>query len=62
MLGAISEDNTLVVSRAENETPAVDMPMEVLLSKAPHMHRTVEHVEKTLPEFKAEGIDLAQGC
>ncbi len=60
VLGAISEDNTLVVSRAENETPAVDMPMEVLLGKAPRMHRTVEHVEKTLPEFKAEGIDLAK--
>ena len=24
------------------------------------MHRTVEHVDRTLPEFKAQGIDLAQ--
>lgn len=59
VLGAISEDNTLVVARGETETPAVDMPMEVLLGKAPRMHRTVEHVEQHLPEFEAKGIDLA---
>ena len=58
VLGAISEDNTLVVARGEKETAAVNMPMEVLLGKAPRMHRTVEHVEKQLPEFNPEGIDL----
>ena len=58
VLGAISEDNTLVVARGEKETDAVNMPMEVLLGKAPRMHRTVEHVETKLPEFNAEGIDL----
>lgn len=58
VLGAISEDNTLVVARGEKETDAVNMPMEVLLGKAPRMHRTVEHVEKQLPEFNPEGIDL----
>ena len=58
VLGAISEDNTLVVARGEKETDAVNMPMEVLLGKAPRMHRTVEHVETKLPEFNPEGIDL----
>lgn len=58
VLGAISEDNTLVVARGEKESDAVNMPMEVLLGKAPRMHRTVEHVEKQLPEFNPEGIDL----
>lgn len=58
VLGAISEDNTLVVARGEKESDAVNMPMEVLLGKAPRMHRTVEHVETKLPEFNAEGIDL----
>ena len=58
VLGAISEDNTLVVARGEKETDAVNMPMEVLLGKAPRMHRTVEHVETKLPEFNPEGLDL----
>lgn len=58
VLGAISEGNTLVVARGEKESDAVNMPMEVLLGKAPRMHRTVEHVETKLPEFNAEGIDL----
>lgn len=58
VLGAISEDNTLVVARGEKETDAVNMPMEVLLGKAPRMHRMVEHVETKLPEFNPEGIDL----
>ena len=58
VLGAISEDNTLVVARGEKETDAVNMPMEVLLGKAPRMHRTVEHVEQQLPEFNPAGIDL----
>ena len=58
VLGTISEDNTLVVARGEEQTPAVEMPMEVLLGKAPRMHRDVKHADVTLPEFKAEGIDL----
>ena len=60
VLGAISEGDDLVVTRGEGETPAVDMPMEVLLGKAPRMHRDVKHVEETLPEFCAKGIDLAK--
>ena len=60
VLGAISEDDNLVVARKADEAPAVDMPMEVLLGKAPRMHRTVEHAEKILPEFNPEGIDLTK--
>ena len=60
VLGAISEDNTLIVERAQGETPAVNMPMEVLLGKAPRMHRDVTHVSQALPEFSPKGIDLAE--
>lgn len=60
VLGTISEDNNLVVAREKEESPAVDMPMEVLLGKAPRMHRTVEHTEQKLPAFNAKGIDLAK--
>ena len=36
------------------------MPMEVLLGKAPRMHRDVAHVETKLSAFKSEGLDLAK--
>ena len=59
VLGTITEEADLKLTRPE-ETPAVDMPMEVLLGKAPRMHRDVAHVETKLSAFKREGLDLAK--
>ena len=59
VLGTITEEADLKLTRSE-ETPAVDMPMEVLLGKAPRMHRDVAHVETKLSAFKSEGLDLAK--
>ena len=59
VLGTITEEADLKLTRPE-ETPAVDMPMEVLLGKAPRMHRDVVHVETKLSAFKSEGLDLAK--
>lgn len=59
VLGTITEEADLRLTRPE-ETPAVDMPMEVLLGKAPRMHRDVAHVETKLSAFKSEGLDLAK--
>ena len=59
VLGTIAEEADLKLTRPE-ETPAVDMPMEVLLGKAPRMHRDVAHVETKLSAFKSEGLDLAK--
>lgn len=59
VLGTITEEADLKLTRPE-ETPAVDMPMEVLLGKAPRMHRDVTHVETKLSAFKSEGLDLAK--
>lgn len=59
VLGTITEEAALKLTRPE-ETPAVDMPMEVLLGKAPRMHRDVAHVETKLSAFKSEGLDLAK--
>ena len=59
VLGMITEEADLKLTRPE-ETPAVDMPMEVLLGKAPRMHRDVAHVETKLSAFKSEGLDLAK--
>ena len=59
VLGTITEEADLKLTRPE-ETPAVDMPMEVLLGKAPRMHRDVAHVETKLSAFTSEGLDLAK--
>lgn len=59
VLGTITEEADLKLTRPE-ETPAVDMLMEVLLGKAPRMHRDVAHVETKLSAFKSEGLDLAK--
>lgn len=59
VLGTITEEADLKLTRPE-EIPAVDMPMEVLLGKAPRMHRDVAHVETKLSAFKSEGLDLAK--
>lgn len=59
VLGTITEEADLKLTRPE-ETLAVDMPMEVLLGKAPRMHRDVAHVETKLSAFKSEGLDLAK--
>lgn len=59
VLGTITEEADLKLTRPE-ETPAVDMPIEVLLGKAPRMHRDVAHVETKLSAFKSEGLDLAK--
>ena len=45
VLGEISADDELVVTRRQGEEPAVDMPMSVLLGKTPKMHRDAEHAE-----------------
>ena len=59
VLGTITEEAELKLTRP-NDTSAVDMPMEVLLGKAPRMHRDVKHTDKALTPFTAEGLDVAK--
>lgn len=61
VLGHITEEKVLKLERP-GEADAVDMPMEVLLGKAPRMHRTVKHETATLAPFTAEGIDLTKAA
>jgi phosphoribosylformylglycinamidine synthase len=46
--------------KADNEHQPVDMPMEVLLGKAPRMHRDVKHVETTLLPVDVTGVNLSE--
>lgn len=57
VIGRITEEADLLVERP-GEADAVNMPMEVLLGKAPRMHRDVKHEKKFLTPFAEEGIDL----
>jgi phosphoribosylformylglycinamidine synthase len=57
VVGHIAEDGRLVVGRPE-QTPAVDMPMNVLLGKPPRMHRNVQRVTVALPPFESAGLEL----
>jgi phosphoribosylformylglycinamidine synthase len=59
IVGSVDVNGALVVGR-DGETPAVDMPMEVLLGKPPRMHRDVTHVRRTYPSIDTTGLDLTQ--
>lgn len=61
VLGHITENADLVVERPK-EADAVKMPMEVLLGKAPRMHREVKHEARTLTAFHEDGIELKQAA
>ncbi len=57
ILGEITEEAQLRLRRPGAQD-AVDMPMEVLLGKAPRMHRTAVHEKTALKPFSEEGLDL----
>jgi phosphoribosylformylglycinamidine synthase len=57
VVGRIAEDGNLVVGK-EGARPAVDMPMNVLLGKPPRMHRSVQRVQASLPEFETAGLSI----
>ena len=59
VLGHITEEARLKLTRPDADD-AVDMPMEVLLGKAPRMHRNVKHEAKALTPFTSEGLDVAK--
>jgi phosphoribosylformylglycinamidine synthase len=58
VVGTVTADGDLVVDRP-GDTPAVDMPMDVLLGKPPRLFRDVQHVERRLPPIETTGFDLA---
>jgi phosphoribosylformylglycinamidine synthase len=58
VVGTVTSDGELVVDRP-GDTPAVDMPMDVLLGKPPRLLRDVQHVERRLPPIETTGFDLA---
>ncbi|MDL2059848.1 phosphoribosylformylglycinamidine synthase [Mesosutterella sp. AGMB02718] len=59
VIGHISSDQRLVVSRGDGTQDPVNMPMDVLLGKPPRMHRDVRHVNRALAPVSLKGVTLA---
>ncbi len=60
VLGTATDDDQLIVTDDHFGNRPVDMPMEVLLGKAPRMHRDARRQVATMPALDLEVIDLKE--
>jgi phosphoribosylformylglycinamidine synthase len=60
VLGKATEARVLRVEDPHFNNFPVDLPLEILLGKAPKMHRQVEHAEVTQAPFATDEIDLRE--
>lgn len=58
VIGSISKDNRLVVTKDKDAQDPVNMPMDVLLGKPPRMHRDAVHTENPLSAVNLEGVTV----
>lgn len=58
VIGVLTDDQQLVVNDAGFDNRPVDMPMEMLLGKAPRMTRDVTRVGSHAPDIDLTGIEL----
>jgi phosphoribosylformylglycinamidine synthase len=59
VVGTVTAERQLVLEAPDGTKP-VDMPMEVLLGKAPRMHRDARRRARALPEVDAAGLELGE--
>jgi phosphoribosylformylglycinamidine synthase len=60
VIGTANARGELVVSDAHFGNRPVDVPLEVILGKAPRMTRDVAHVGRTLPALDLSNVDLGE--
>ncbi|MDX1497078.1 MAG: phosphoribosylformylglycinamidine synthase, partial [Salinisphaeraceae bacterium] len=60
IVGEARAEAILTVEQDEDAPPAVDMPMETLLGKAPRMHRQASRETRVSPALDFEGMDFAE--
>jgi phosphoribosylformylglycinamidine synthase len=58
VIGEATEEEHLTVTDSHFENSPVDLPLQVLLGKAPRMHRSVETKHAQLPAVSLDGIEL----
>ncbi len=62
VVGEATAEQQLVVADPQSTTPPVDMALSVLLGKPPKMTRDVSHINKPLPAFNIEGLNLTEAA
>jgi phosphoribosylformylglycinamidine synthase len=62
VVGRLTGDGILRVHDSHFDNYPVDLPIEVLLGKAPRMHRDVAHAPRKVLPFDATGIDVAEAA
>ncbi len=62
VIGRLTDDGVLAVHDEQFGNLPVDMPVEVLLGKAPRMLRDVAHVPAVCKAFATQGLDLRQAA
>jgi phosphoribosylformylglycinamidine synthase len=62
VVGEATAEQQLVVADEQSTTPPVDMALSVLLGKPPKMTRDVSHINKTLPVFNSDGLNLTEAA
>ena len=62
VLGVATDDNQLTVKDEHFGNKPVDMPMEVLLGKAPKLHRDARRKNVTVPALNVADIDLMEAA
>jgi len=60
VIGKLTKEERLIVSDSEFDNRAVDMPMEMLLGKAPKMTRDVQRLVRPTSTLDLDGIDLEE--
>lgn len=60
VIGELTEEERLIVNDSELGNRVVDMPMEMLLGKAPKMICDVERVVRQIPDLVLDGIELEE--
>lgn len=60
MVGEAIEQRQLTVADSHFDNKPVDMPLEVLLGKAPRMHRAVTREAELGDDFDAAGLELQE--
>ena len=62
IVGVATEATELILEDGPGGERAIDMPMEVLLGKAPKMHRDVQRVARSAPALDLTGVALEKAA
>ena len=62
VVGTATEEKHLTLGDKHFENNPVDLPMSVLFGKPPKMHRSVERIAYSVPEFNSSSVNLEEAA